>query len=149
MLFRVKRIGLASSARFGCITGAIAAVPVGILFALVARFIISWLRRLLEGWQATTIEAGPVKVPLDMITLLHLSGILTTLRTLDNLPLVVIAVAFILFLLAVGLLAALTTGWWAMAYNAMATLTGGLTVELEPEEGSGRVMIVRPRQGRR
>ncbi len=149
MTFRVRHIGLASSAKFGCITGAVSAIPVGIVLALVARLIIGWLHRLLEGWQSASIDAGPVKVPVDMVNLLHLTGTLSTLRTLDRLPLVAIAIVFVLFLLLAGFVVALIASWWAIAYNTMAVLTGGLTVELEPENITSRELMMRRRMGGR
>ena len=143
MAFRVRRIGLISSAKFGFVTGAVTAAPVGIVTAFVVRIVIGWLRHLLEGWQRAEIDAGLLgKVPVDMIRVLGLGGVLGTVRQLDELPLVTVAIVFIFVVLVAGALAAATTTWWAMAYNAMALLSGGLTVELEPKSG-GRVMVLR------
>jgi len=143
MAFRVRRIGLTSSAKFGFVTGAVTAAPVGIVVAFVVRLVIGWLRHLLEGWQGAAIDAGLLgKVPVDMIRVLGLGGMLATVRQLDELPLVTVAIVFVVVMLAAGALAAATASWWAMAYNVIALLSGGLTVELEPESG-GRVMVLR------
>ncbi len=146
MTFRVRSIGLASSARFGCITGAVAAAPLGILLAFLARVVIGAMHRTLQGWRNVSIDAGPLHVPIDVVDLLHLTNVLNLVSTLDRLPVVVIALVCILFLLAAGILVAITMSWWSIAYNAMALLTGGLTVELEPQDGNGRVMVVRGQQ---
>ena len=84
------------------------------------------------------------KVPVNMIQLLNLSSLLSTVRRLDELPLILVAGIFVLVVLIAGLLAAGTTSWWALAYNAVAMLSGGLVVELESE--SGRVLVVPPRR---
>jgi hypothetical protein len=49
----------------------------------------------------------------------------------------------VLVVLAVGFLAAVMTSWQALAYNAMAALSGGLTVELEPESGAKVIVLKR------
>jgi|GEM_PF-955886 len=142
MAVRLRRIGLVSSAKFGFVTGAVTAAPVGIVAAFVVRIVISWLRRVMEGWQRATIDAGPLKVPVDMVRVLGLSDALAAVRQLDELSLVTVAVVFIVVVAAAGALAAATATWWAVAYNSMALLSGGLTVELEPESG-GKVLLLR------
>ena len=143
MAVRLRRIGLISSAKFGFVTGAVTAAPVGIVAAFIVRVVISWLRRIMESWQRATMDAGLLgKVPVDMIRVLGLGDALATVRQLDELSLVTVAVVFIIVVAAAGALAAATTTWWAMAYNSMALFSGGLMVELEPESG-GRVIVLR------
>ena len=140
--FRVRRIGLGSAAKFGFVTGAVTAAPVGIIIAFLIRIIISWLRRTLEGWQHSTIDAGLLgKVPVDMVHLLNLDNTLTTVQKLDRLPVIVVALAFIAIVLIAGLISAVGTSWQAMSYNSMATISGGLEVELESEDGG--VLVLR------
>ena len=74
--------------------------------------------------------------------MLGLSDALATVRRLDELSLVTVAVVFVVIVVVAGVFAAATTTWWAMAYNSMALLSGGLTVELEPGSG-GKVMVLR------
>ena len=143
MAVRLRRIGLVSSAKFGFVTGAATAAPVGIVAAFVVRVVISWLRRLLESWQRATVDAGLLgQVPVDMVRVLGLGDALAAVRQLDELSLVTVAVVFIVVVAAAGALAAATMTWWAMSYNSMALLSGGLIVELEPESG-GKVMVLR------
>lgn len=143
MAFRVRRIGLISSAKFGFVTGAVTAAPAGIVLALVIRVIVGGLRRLLEGWQRATVDAGVLgQVPVDMVHVLGLGDVLATVRQLDELSLLTVAVVFLVVIVVVGALAAMTTSGWAAAYNAMAALSGGLMVELEPE-GGGKVLVLR------
>ena len=143
MNFQVRRIGLISAAKFGCVSGLIGAVPLGIVVALVARVAVGWLRRLLEGWQNSSIDMGLLgKIPVDMVTLLNLSSTLSTLRKLDDLALILVAVVFVVVVLVAGVLAALTDGWQAVAYNRIAAVSGGLEVELVPE-GEGKISMKR------
>jgi hypothetical protein len=137
----VRRIGLLSAARFGFVTGAVTATPVGLVLAFVIHAIIGWLRRMLEGWQNASIDvplAG--KIPVNLIQLLKLSDALATVRKLDNLPWMVVAAVFLGVVLAIGVLSAAFTGWQAFAYNTLAALSGGLEVKLEP--GSDTTMVV-------
>jgi hypothetical protein len=139
--FYVRRIGLISAAKFGFVTGAVTATPIGVAVAFIIHAIIGWLRRTLEGWQNTSIDVGLLgKIPVDLIQLLKLSDALATLRKLDDLPWMVVAAVFVGVVLATGVLAAAFTGWQAFAYNSMAALSGGLEVKLEP--GSGTTMVV-------
>jgi hypothetical protein len=126
-----------SSAKFGFVTGAVTAMPVGIVAALVARVVIGWLRHLLEGWQRATIDGGLLgQLPVDVIRLLGLGQALGTVRRLDELPVVIVAAVFVCVVVLAGVLGAATASWWAVAYNAIAALSGGLT-GAEPESGSG------------
>jgi Flp pilus assembly pilin Flp len=135
--FRVRRIGLSSAAKFGFVTGAVAAAPVGIIVAFLARVLISWLRRMLEGWQHSAIDAGLLgKIPVDMIRLLNLSNTLTTVQKLDQLPVIMVALVFIAVIVIAGLIAAVGTSLQAVFYNSIAAISSGLEVELESEDGS-------------
>jgi len=139
--FYVRRIGLMSAAKFGFVTGAVTATPIGVALAFVIHAMIGWLRRTLEGWQNASIDVGPLgKIPVNLIQLLKLSDALATLRRLDDLPWMVVAAVFVGVVVATGVLSAAFTGWQAFAYNSMAALSGGLEVKLEP--GSGTRMVV-------
>jgi hypothetical protein len=139
--FYVRRIGLISAAKFGFVTGAVTATPIGVALAFVIHAIIGWLRRTLEGWQNASIDVGPLgKIPVNLIQLLKLSDALATLRRLDDLPWMVVAAVFVGVVVVTGVLSAAFTGWQAFAYNSMAALSGGLEVKLEP--GSGTRMVV-------
>ena len=143
---QVRRIGLISAVKFGFVSGLIKAVPLGILVAVVGRVAVGWLRRLLEGWQNSSIDMGLLgKIPVDMVALLDLSSTLSTLRTLDAWVLILVAAVFVVVVLVAGVLAALTAGWQAVAYNRIAAISGGLQVELVPE-GEGQMTTKRPGQ---
>ena len=140
--FRVRRISLGSAAKFGFVTGVVAAAPVGILAAFLTHVLISWLRHMLEGWQRSAIDAGLLgKIPVDMVRLLNLSNTLTTIQKLDQLPVIMVALVFIAVMVIAGLIAAVGTTLQAMFYNSIAAISGGLEVELESEDGG--VLILR------
>ena len=143
MNLRVRRIGLGPAARFGFVTGIVTATPVGILIAWIIRVVVSNLRHLLESWQHATIDLGLLgKIQVDLIPLLKLSDALTTLRKLDELPVLVVAAIFVLIVLVAGLFTAITNGWQAYAYNSTAALSGGLEVQVEPV-GEEKMIVVR------
>jgi hypothetical protein len=140
----VRHIGLLSAARFGFVTGAVTATPMGVVLAFVIRAILGWLRRTMEGWQNASIDvplAG--KIPVNLIELLKLSDALATVRKLDNLPWIVVAAVFVAVVLVMGLLSAAFTSWQAFAYNSMAALSGGLEVTLESGRNTKMVVMRR------
>jgi len=140
--FRIRHISLGSAAKFGFVTGAVAAAPVGIIVAFLTRLFISWLRHMLEGWQHSAIDAGLLgKIPVDMVRLLNLSNALATVQKLDQLPVIMVALAFIAVMVIAGLIAAAGTTLQAMFYNSIAAISGGLEVELESEDGG--VLVLR------
>jgi hypothetical protein len=142
MVFHLRRIGLASAAKFGFVTGAVTAAPVGIVLAYVIRAIIGWLHRTMEGWQNISIDVGVLgKVPVNLIQLLKLGDALATVRKLDELPLIVVAAVFVGVILISGLVSAGLTGWQAVFYNSMAALSGGLEVKLEPGDGARTIVL--------
>jgi hypothetical protein len=146
MTMRVRRIGLASATKFGFVSGLVGAIPLGLIVALVIRFVVGWLRQALEGWQSATIDAGILgKVPLDLIRLMNLGGTLAFVQRLDNSPALLVFLVFVIFVLVAGILTSVTDGWQALAYNNIAAISGGLEVELESGEG-GRTIVVRGRR---
>jgi hypothetical protein len=140
----VRRIGLMSAAKFGCVSGAVSAIPVGIVLAFVVHAILGWLRRTMEGWQNASIDIGLLgKIPVNLIQLLKLSDALSTVRRLDDLPWMVVAAVFVGVVLVTGLVSAVFTGWQAFAYNSMAALSGGMEVTLEPGRDTKMVVMRR------
>lgn len=147
MNLRVRRIGLASAAKFGFVSGLIGAVPVGILAAIMARVAAGGLRRLLEGWQSGAIDMGLLgKIPVNMVALLNLTGTLDTVRKLDEGGLALMMGVFVVVVMLAGVLASITTGWQAVVYNRIAAISGGLQVELEPE-GRGELVRMQTDEG--
>jgi hypothetical protein len=142
--FYVRRIGLRSAAKFGFVTGAVSATPIGIVMAFIIHAILGWLRRTMEGWQNASIDVGLLgKIPVNLIQLLKLSDALSTVRKLDDLPWMVVAAVFVGVVLVIGLLSAVFTGWQAFAYNSMAALSGGLEVTLEAGRDTKMVVMRR------
>ena len=140
----VRRIGISSTAKFGCITGIVSATPVGIVLAFLIHTLLGWLRRTMEGWQNASIDVRLLgKIPVNLIQLLKLGDALSIVRSLDDLPWVVVAAVFVSVVLAMGLLSAVFAGWLALAYNSMAALSGGLEVTLEPGRDTHMVVMRR------
>lgn len=137
--YRIKRIGLGSLSKFGCLLGALVSFVPSLILGCGGVLMVSRLRSLLEGWESAQIHVLGQAIPIDVIALLNLESLLRTARAADSLSwalfvLLVIAgsvVGGLLFLL-VGNLA----GW---IYNLVARLSGGLEVELtEARQSRGR-----------
>ena len=143
-ILRVRRIELASAAKFGFVSGVVSAIPAAAVMAILIRFVISWLRRTLEGWQHASLDITLVgKVPMDMVRLLNLNNMLTDVQRLDQVPAIVVIAVFVMVVLIAGSVTALFNGWQAMAYNSMAAMSGGLMVQVDPEDGARTVILKR------
>ncbi|MBN1993155.1 MAG: hypothetical protein JW953_10660 [Anaerolineae bacterium] len=131
--YKVRKINLLPLAKFGCLLGGLAMVTPGLFCAVGSVQIVTVLRELLEKWQTTVLDllGGLAPVEMDFTKLLGLESVLAVLIRLDEqrflLALLIILIGVILggLLVAVGILLA---GW---VYNIVATLTGGLEVELQ------------------
>jgi len=128
--YRIRRIGLGSLGKFGCLLGALVSFVPSLILGYGGVLLASGLRGLLEGWEQAQIHVLGQAIPIDIIGLLNLESLLKTARTVDSLsstlfiPVVVLGTLLggLLFLLAGDLL-----GW---IYNVLARMTGGLEVEL-------------------
>jgi len=143
MNVRVRRIGLASAAKFGFVSGVIGAAPIGLIVAVIARFAVGWLHRLLESWQGASIDVGIVgKIPIDLVRLMNLGSTLAAVKRWDEMPALLIAFVFLTVVLFAGLLTSISDAGQAAAYNNIAAISSGLEVELEPGDG-GKIMVMR------
>jgi hypothetical protein len=128
--YRIKRVGLGSLSRFGCLLGAVVSFVPSLLLGCAGMAVLGGLLRLLESWERAEIRLLGQAIPIDVIALLNLESILRGLRMLDSLSW---ALFFLLVVLASGLGGLLflvvgdLAGW---IYNLVAGLSGGLEVEL-------------------
>jgi hypothetical protein len=128
--YRIKRVGLGSLGKFGCLLGALVSFVPSLILGCGGVLAASGLRSLLEGWEQAQIRVLGQAIPIDIIALLNLESLLRSARAVDNLasalfiPMVVLGTVLggWLFLLVGDVV-----GW---IYNLVAQMTGGLEVEL-------------------
>jgi hypothetical protein len=115
----------------GCLLGMVAAVLPSLLCGLLALGLASLTRNWLEAWQKVPVSLlGREITTLDFVELLGLQRLMELLHVLTTasgpvLTLVVLALA----LLSATLLATIVI-LVGLAYNLLATATGGVTVEM-------------------
>ena len=129
---RVRSIGLLSLAKFGCLLGGLAMVLPGLVCGLVSAVLVRTVRAWLESWQQFSLTLlGQNLGSLDLVNALRLTAALDRLRLLDQTgPLALLSITVAVSLLG-GLLLALVVCLVGLGYNALARLTGGLTLDVE------------------
>lgn len=141
--YAVRRIALLPAFKFGSSVGGVIMLLPGFLLGLLTRALVGILRSWLEAWQALSV--GPLAA--DPLDLLRLSGFLQRLQTLDERGWLLV-LGLTLATAAIGaLLAGLLTLLGAVTYNFLATLTGGLAVEVQPVGGPAGRMLPAEGQG--
>ena len=83
--YRIRRVGLGSLSRFGCVLGAVVSFVPGLLLGCGGMVVVGGLLRLLESWERAEIRLLGQRIPIDVIALLNLESMLRGLRMLDGL----------------------------------------------------------------
>ncbi len=134
--YRVRWIRLSSLAQFGCLLGVLIAFVPSVLCGLTGLWTAGVVHGWLEGLRTLRIDLPPpLPTPsIDGVHLLHLDQLLLLLRFVDSWsPLVGLAVVLALSLLGGAVLAAILS-LAGLGYNLLASLLGGVEVELNPEQ---------------
>lgn len=140
MKVAVRRISLASLAKFGCLLGVVAAFLPSLLCGLLAIGLVNLVRGWLESWQEMTITLlGQELARLDLIHLLGLEQLLQLLQTLGLASVPALALLVLSLALVSGVLLALIIALVGLAYNLLAAATGGLVVDMASVNGRGDV----------
>lgn len=129
--YRVHRVGLFSTFRFGLILGFILNfVPV-----LLVTLLLFWGANLLADWMAglrSSIPlAGGLELPVNTIELLGLQGALQTLEGLARMASWQVALLGLLFWMGSAVLTGLLAGLVAAIFNVISTAAGGIELVLE------------------
>ena len=130
--YSVQKISTLPFAKFGCVLGGIVMALPGLICAIAGVQLIGALRALLDTWQSTKTDLPGLGVPveLDFISLLGMEAAQSLIIRLDDQRFVVASLVILVSVIGGGLLVALiilVVGW---VYNLLASLTGGLEVEL-------------------
>jgi hypothetical protein len=134
----IRRIGLVSLAKFGCLLGVIAAFLPSLLCGLLGIGLANLVRGWLESWQEMTISLlGQELARLDLVHLLGLERLLQLLQTLGLASVPALVLLVLSLALVSGALLALIIALVGLAYNLLAAATGGLVVEMSSVSGRG------------
>jgi hypothetical protein len=123
----------------GCLLGIVAALLPSLVCGLVALQLSSLLYRWLESWQEFTITIlGQEVAHLDLVQFLRLERVLHQLQVLTSASGPLLFLAVLGLALVSGMFLAVVVGLVGVAYNLLASLTGGLVVEMEAAGGQRR-----------
>jgi hypothetical protein len=135
MKVAIRRIGLISLSKTGCLLGAVAAFLPSFLCGLTALGLAGLLRHWLESWQTTTITIlGREIVRFDFVDLLGLEKVLGILQTLTSASVPILFLAILALALVSGVFLAIVVALVGLAYNLLAAATGGLVVDMAAVE---------------
>lgn len=139
MKVAIRRIHLASLGKMGCLLGAVAAFLPSLLCGLLALGLAGLLSGWLEGWQDLTVSLlGQEVARVDLVQFLGLDGVLEIAQTLTAASGLVLVLAVLALALVSGFLLAMIVILVGLAYNLLASATGGVVVDMHAvKEGSG------------
>ena len=136
MKVAIRRISLASLAKTGCLLGAVAALLPSLLCGFVGLGLSNLTRRWLESWQELTITLlGQEVARFDLVQFLGLEKVLQVLKLLASASTPALFLVVLGLALASGVLLAVIVGLVGLAYNLLASATGGLVVEMAAVAG--------------
>ena len=139
MRVRIQRINLASLGRLGCLLGAVAAFLPSLLCGLLGLGLAHLLLQWLGSWQELSISVlGKDIARFDLVQFLGLEKVLAVLQNLTAASGWAFLLAALLLALAAGVVLATIIILVGLAYNLLASATGGLVVEMTPVQESER-----------
>ena len=131
MRVAIRRVGLASLGKFGCLLGVVAAILPSLMCGLLGLGIASMTRRWLEDWEEVTISVlGQEIARLDLVAILGLEQVTEVLQVLGTASAPVLLLAVLALALISGALLAIIIALVGLVYNLLAAATGGLVVEM-------------------
>ncbi|MGD8397427.1 MAG: hypothetical protein PVG11_01085 [Anaerolineae bacterium] len=132
MKVTIRRVGLLSLGRLGCLLGIVAAFLPSLLCGIAGLGLVGVVQRWLESWQEFSISLlGREVAVIDLIRLLELEGLLGILQAITRASGGVLVFAIVILALASGLILALIVLLVGLSYNALSRATGGIIVEME------------------
>ncbi|MGD9405127.1 MAG: hypothetical protein PVH95_08255 [Anaerolineae bacterium] len=131
MKVAIERLNLASLGKMGCLLGAVAAILPSLLCGILGVAMAALASRWLESWQDLTIAfLGREIARFDLVSLLHLEGVLEFLQALATASVPGVLLGLLGMALASGLFLAVIIMLTGLAYNLLASVTGGVVVEM-------------------
>ena len=131
MKVAIERLNLASLGRIGCLLGAVVAFLPSLLCGLLGFALAALAGGWLESWQDLTISfLGQEIARFDLIQFFGLEGVLEFLQTLGAASVPVMLLAILGMALMAGVVLAAIIMLTGLAYNLLASTTGGVVVEM-------------------
>ena len=131
MKVAIRRIHLFSLGKMGCLLGVVAAFLPSLLCGLLTVEAVGRLLHWMEGWQEFSISVlGQEIARLDLVQFLGLEKVLVLLQTVTAASLPVLFLGVLALSLVAGLFLALIIILVGLAYNLLASATGGVVVEM-------------------
>ncbi len=131
MKYRIQRVSTFSVARFGCLLGWIITVIPGLVCGLAAWQIAAAARDWLQSWEGFDLSLLGFDYTLDLVDLLQLQDVITTLQIIENRALPLVILVLIVAAVGGGAVIALILVLLGWGYNLLAWLTGGVEVDLQ------------------
>ena len=130
MKLAIRRISLQSLGKVGCFLGIVLACLPSLLCGVLGMGVVQVLRRWLEGWEEISISIlGKEIATFDLVHYLGLTEFLKWLQTIGGASWLVVALVVLVLGLLTGLMLASITVLAGLAYNLLATATGGVVVD--------------------
>jgi hypothetical protein len=131
MKVAIERLNLASLGRMGCLLGVVIAFLPSLLCGLVGFALAATAGGWLEDWQDLTISfLGQEIARFDLIQFFGLDGVLEFLQTLTAVSVPVMLLVILGMALVAGIVLAAIIMLTGLAYNLLASATGGVVVEM-------------------
>jgi hypothetical protein len=132
MKVAIQRINLPSLGKMGCLLGAVAAflpsLLCGLLVIVLAGVVLEWL----GGWQDLTISfLGQELASFDLVQFFGLEELTGYLQGLTAVSVWALVLAALAMALVAGAVLAVIIILVGLAYNLLASATGGLVVEMD------------------
>lgn len=132
MKVAIRRVGLGSLGRMGCLLGVVAAFLPSLLCGLSSLGLAALVYRWLQSWQEVPISLlGQEITTFDFVELLGLERLMQVLQVVTSASGAVLALSVLALALCSGLLLALIIVFVGLAYNGLASATGGVVVEMQ------------------
>lgn len=133
MRYYVRRVNLWSAGRQGCLLGWLVALPPSLLSAWLVVWVAQGVHQSLAQIKPVTASLfGQELLRLDFLQLLQLQALAQAAATLAQDPLLTFVSITVLLMLIGGLLWMLVVLFVSLAYNLVAGIGLGLTLELDP-----------------
>lgn len=132
MKVAIRRVGLTSLGRVGCLLGVVAAFLPSLLCGLSGLGLAALAYRWLQSWQDVSVSLlGREITTLDFVELLSLEGVMQVLQVVTSASGAVLILSVLALALFAGFFLALITALVGLAYNGLAAATGGVVIEME------------------
>ena len=131
MKVAIERLNLASLGRMGCLLGVVVAFLPSLLCGLLGFAVAAMAGGWLESWQDLTISFwGQELARFDLIQFFGLDEVLAFLQTLSAVSVPVMLIVILGMALVSGIVLAVIIMLTGLAYNLLASTTGGVVVEM-------------------